>query len=73
MKKEQKKVNKKFKNKRSTYETSYIDYNFMNNVVRFGLETAQKMREEAYYKELASKAKIDISRVEKIYGGAAWI
>jgi len=43
----------------------------MNNVVRFGLETAQKMREEAYYKELASKAKIDISRVEKIYGGAA--
>jgi hypothetical protein len=46
MKKEQKR-NKK----RSTYETSYIDYNFMNNVVRHGLETAQRIREEAYYEE----------------------
>jgi hypothetical protein len=47
MKKEQKKVNKKCKrNKRSTYESSYRDYNFINNAIRYSLSTAQKLRDE---------------------------
>lgn len=42
MKKEQKRSKK-----RSTYESSYRDYNFINNAIRYSLSTAQKIRDDA--------------------------
>jgi len=65
MKKEQKKINKKFKNKRSTYETSYIAFDFMNNAIRYGLETAKKMRASEEEKMLVGFS--DISKAKTIY------
>lgn len=41
-----KKYSKKPTSKKATYESSYRDYNYINNIVRHGLETALRIQEK---------------------------